>query len=303
MEQNQRESYLSIVDALKKISFAYPFLGLNGRCGGAIFLFKLSQKLNNTEVYDLAIELIEQELNEINIIENLSLYNGLCGIAWTVQYLSDEDFIDLNEDSFIQYMEKHFIQFKDNNHEIKNLYQFQTFIDLLFYFSSRYISVTKKKEKVKYAGLLNQILIILTHQFYKIQTFEKLNNLSHQNLYSLLQTLIYLIDIDFQSPLIKPLIKISVKQTEKNREIENINSYPIYILQKATLYTSKARLSVAKMPLIKGSIQNDKKKELNNNMGIWDNSNVHDAIKNICSQKYKKDLGLHYILECQYNSY
>ncbi|MGH1518887.1 lanthionine synthetase LanC family protein [Chryseobacterium sp. JK1] len=304
MKQNQEEYYLNIVKLLKIQSFSYPSLGLNGRCAAAIFLFELSGKENNTEIYDQAIDFIERELNEIDKIENLSLYNGLCGIAWTIQYLANEDFIDLNVDSYLsQYLEKHFIQFKDNNYNISTVYQFQTYTDLLFYFSSRYISVKKERQKIKYAQLISQILIILNQQSYTDQTFERQNSFPFQNIFFLLRALIYLLDIDFQSPLIKPLLQKIKEKIEKKKDFESGDSYQMYILRKVTIYTSKSQSFTDRKPVIKDYTQNNHITTKDNSIGIWNNSIVHDAIRKILTTKPEKDLGLNYILECQYNSY
>lgn len=275
--------------------------GLNGRCAVAIFMFEYYRISSDIEAYNYGTELIETELNEINLIQNVSLFDGLCGIAWTVQYLAKEKMIDLNADSYLPlYIEKHLEKFRDSHINFSHPLQLEYFSDLLFYFSERMSHTGKKLQKEHYLHTLNQTLIILHNQFIQIEKYSSQKNISYESLFPVIKVCVYISETNFKSPIIPILLQKALVWI-KDRKISQIQTaYGQFILKKAVQYASSSQRSMKKFTSEFKTDKNALKKE-ENTFGIWNNSLTNSAVRNIPELNTKKYPGLKYILESTYN--
>lgn len=73
-----------------------PNFGLfNGKMGLSIFLYHCSQFLHNTLLSEFAGEILDEVLSNLHDKIDYSFYNGLSGIAWGIEYLAMNDYIEL----------------------------------------------------------------------------------------------------------------------------------------------------------------------------------------------------------------
>lgn len=71
---------------------------LNGKMGIAIFFFHYGRYSNNNVYTDYAGELIDEIYEEINTNTPTDFDNGLTGIAWGIEYLVENKFVDADTD-------------------------------------------------------------------------------------------------------------------------------------------------------------------------------------------------------------
>ncbi|WP_223608652.1 hypothetical protein [Chryseobacterium sp. OSA05B] len=296
------EYYNTIKSYLQKKELSSLNTGLNGRCSISIFMFEFYRISCNTEAYNYGIELIETELNGIDLISNISMYDGLCGIGWTLQHLSKEKLIDFNPDSYLsQYIEKPLMRFRDSNVNFRDPIQLEYFSDLLFYFSDRLSYTNKKLQKENYIHTLNQTLIILNNQLLQIEKHNDHQNISFENIFSIIRSLVYLSEMNFSSPLISGLLKKIILWIEDKKSHKRPTAFELFILEKAIPDLASSQLIARKYFTENKISENNYTTEINN-LGIWNNSIINHAIRNITALNTKKASGLEYILEYQYNS-
>lgn len=295
---NLKNSYLLLIDYISKNSDHNIDPGLNGRSAISLFMFEFYRLTSDVEAYNKGIELIENELNEIHKIKNASLYNGLCGIGWSVQYLSKENLINLDADTFLpQLMEKQLKKIITTKINFTDYVQLDLNNDILFYFAYRFLNTKKKRLKNDYQNILNQILIIYNHQFYQIESYKYYLNLPFQILFPFIKSLLYLIEIDFISPLIPSLLE-KIMNFTKEKINKDISEFQLINLKKAFKYLNKPKSVIFISSLI------NNKKLINNetrdystiiNVGVWNNGFVQKNFNNL--ENVKKDLAFKYILE------
>ena len=113
-----------------------PDLGLyNGKIGVAIFFFHYFRYTGDTLYYDFAEELINEIFDEIHADIIINMEDGLCGIAWGILYLLENNFIDGNPNEILldvdtKIMERDILRIKDKSFE-KGL------MGILYYIDSR----------------------------------------------------------------------------------------------------------------------------------------------------------------------
>ncbi|MCD7930771.1 MAG: hypothetical protein LUH15_05055 [Tannerellaceae bacterium] len=71
---------------------------LNGTTGCCIFLYQYARYSKNSQYSDLADELLETIYDQLTVDLSLDFSNGLTGIAWTINYLVLNNYIELAED-------------------------------------------------------------------------------------------------------------------------------------------------------------------------------------------------------------
>ncbi|MFN1219664.1 lanthionine synthetase LanC family protein [Chryseobacterium kwangjuense] len=296
------EYYHHLKNHLRKNGHVFSGKGLNGRCAIVIFMFEYHRISSDTEAYNYGIELLEAELNEINLISNISLYDGLCGIGWTVQYLSKENMIDLNADAYLsQYIEKHLEKFRDSQINFSHPVQLEYLSDLLFYFAARFSFTRRKLQKKNYSHILNQNFIILHNQFLQIEKYHSLQHLSFENIFPVVRACVYAYEIGFKSPFIPVLLRKALSWLKGLKADKKQTAFEKRILKKAAEYASSSRYTTGKYT-IKSKIYENNSETEQHIAGIWNNSITHNLIQNMIALNPEKDLGLEYILEYQYNS-
>lgn len=297
------EYYHYLKKHLRKNGHVFSGKGLNGRCAIVIFMFEYHRISSDIEAYNYGIELLEAELNEINLISNISLYDGICGIGWTVQYLSKENMIDLNADAYLsQYIEKHLEKFRDSQINFSHPVQLEYLSDLLFYFATRFSFTRRKLQKKKYSNILNQNFIILHNQFLQIEKYHSLQHLSFENIFPAIKACVYASEIGFRSPLFPFLLRKTLSYLKDLKIQKKQTVFGQHILKKATEYASSSSRHTTGKHTIKSKISENISETEQHIAGIWNNSITHNLIQNMIALNPEKDLGLEYILEYQYNS-
>lgn len=291
--------YSFLIDYISKNPNDTYDTGLNGRSAICLFMFEFYRLTSNTEAYNTGIELLEDELNEINQVKSTSLYNGLCGIGLTIQYLSKENFIEIDADNFLpQLMEEALKKVITININFTSYHQLELSNDILFYFAYRFLNTKKKKLKNDYENIINQILIIYNHQFYQIESYKYHLDSSLQSLFPFIKCLLYLMEINFISPLILSLLDKALKWVKQDT-IQNITEFQSISLKKAFRHLNKS-----KSHNFASSLLHDKKIIPNNlndgpitNMGVWNSGYIQNVFKSNNIENIKKDPIFRYILE------
>ena len=83
---------------------------LTGKTGIAIFFYHYARYTGRKIYSDFADELIDEIYREIHINVPLNFKDGLCGIAWGIEYLMRNGFIDGNPDEVLEDLDKRIIE-------------------------------------------------------------------------------------------------------------------------------------------------------------------------------------------------
>ena len=120
------ESHLAVIAQLT--SYKYKDyddnLGvLAGISGVALFQFYYSKHTNNDYHADIGAEIITHCIEKINTgFSHPSFCNGIAGLAWVIQHLRKEGFIELNSDDLLSQFDdflykKMIIDFRENKYD------------------------------------------------------------------------------------------------------------------------------------------------------------------------------------------
>ena len=85
-------------------------IGINGKCGAALFFYSLYEETKNKNYLDIAERLVEQIQVNLNINKPINFTFGLSGIAWFFRYLLDNGYIESDQDEFFTDFDKHLLQ-------------------------------------------------------------------------------------------------------------------------------------------------------------------------------------------------
>lgn len=85
----------SIIGTIPNISESGLFAG---KAGIMIYLFHLAHRTQSTIHQELAEQLIDEICTEADKIASANIDNGLCGIAWSIEYLAQKNFIIVDTD-------------------------------------------------------------------------------------------------------------------------------------------------------------------------------------------------------------
>lgn len=83
---------------------------LNGKMGIAIFFFHYAKYTNNKLYENFAGCLIDEIYAEININSPKDFKNGLCGIAWGMEYLIRNHFVQADADEVLEDIDKQILE-------------------------------------------------------------------------------------------------------------------------------------------------------------------------------------------------
>ena len=87
------------VQQIAKTSALVPQTGLmNGKIGIAILLYHYARYKNESEITEYADQLFDLAAHEIGLDFGTSLDDGLCGIAWGLDYLIKQNFVQADDD-------------------------------------------------------------------------------------------------------------------------------------------------------------------------------------------------------------
>jgi len=83
---------------------------LTGKTGIAIFFYHYARYTGKRIYNDFAGELIEEIYKEINVNTPLNFKDGLCGIAWCIEYLIQNGFVDADPDEVLEDLDKRIME-------------------------------------------------------------------------------------------------------------------------------------------------------------------------------------------------
>ncbi|MDV7696961.1 hypothetical protein N6B72_08515 [Chryseobacterium soli] len=274
--------------------------GLNGKSAVSLFLFHYSKLKKSTEAHNKGIDLLEHELNNLESISNVSLFNGLCGIAWSVNYLASENMIDIDHDDFLpDLLESELKSIFFSNNALISDHQFKNNSDIFFYFIERYSTTQSDILKNEYEIFINRSLILFTHFFHQLDSHKLYEKLDIKNLIGFIRNL-NLLAQSFQSPLLHFLFSKSNNWVLSALEVNNINLSALF--QSANYITDTTHSK----KLTKLLTKNNKKKvnemtldkiNISENIGIWNEGTSNLGLKHIVFEDQIKKKSLKYLLE------
>ena len=163
------ESHLAVIAQLT--SYKYKDyddnLGvLAGISGVALFQFYYSKHTNNDYHADIGAEIITHCIEKINTgFSHPSFCNGIAGLAWVIQHLRKEGFIELNSDDLLSQFDdflykKMIIDFRENKYDFLH-----GALGYAFYFFKRFKETERVELREKYQNIL----------FFSISEMERLS--------------------------------------------------------------------------------------------------------------------------------
>lgn len=271
--------------------------GLNGRSAVALFFFQYYQTYSETNAYNIGIDVLQNELDEIHKIKDLSLHKGVSGIGWFINYLSSEKIIEVNADTFLPgFIEKQLKKVFFSNLILQTPNQLQICSDVLFYFSCRLFSTKRKRLKTIYHDTINQILILQTHFLYQLEASHLSAQLSFEPIFSNIKSLVYLYEEGYKSPVTELLLARYIL-LGKSFITSDLSNFELTILSKAYKILHKRDLEKTIKNLLKMQNHSSDSDINNESIGLWDNGIAKKGLSIINKEYSINNLSLKYLLE------
>jgi len=90
-----------LIQQIAKISALVPETGLlTGKIGIAILLYHYARYRNDMKIKECVENLMNIAVHEISLEAGKDFESGLCGIAWGIDYLMKQGFVEADEDIF-----------------------------------------------------------------------------------------------------------------------------------------------------------------------------------------------------------
>lgn len=161
----------SIRNQIKEYHQEQEHIGvLSGLSGISIFLFHYSEFLQDNEVANEATELIELSVEKLNNVYRLPTFcSGICGFAWTLDYLFKNDFLDIDVEEYLlqldTYMYKTMLSdFKEGKYDYMH-----NALGYAFYFLKRFHNTEIEALKKQYEQTLSEVILSLEEISVSIQ--------------------------------------------------------------------------------------------------------------------------------------
>lgn len=74
----------------------------SGRAGLSLISFLLAKKLDSQEYRKIGVTHFEYVLKNIFDVENLSFSDGLVGVGWFIEWIAQNNFVDINSDDVLE---------------------------------------------------------------------------------------------------------------------------------------------------------------------------------------------------------
>lgn len=146
----------------------------HGKMGIAIFFANYSIFMNNKIYNEIAIEILDDIIKNINKETPVNFESGLCGIGFGIEYLLENKFIFGNSDEILQEIDKKILET-----DLTKFSNYSTRTGLrgfIYYIEKRIKSNTgNKKRKLVYC---NEYLSMINH----IKTKTKINSINDNDL-------------------------------------------------------------------------------------------------------------------------
>ncbi|WP_294331260.1 MULTISPECIES: hypothetical protein [Chryseobacterium] len=267
--------------------------GLNGRSAVSLFLFEYSDVYTDIIAYNKGIELLEYELNSIEEVKNVSLYNGLTGIAWTINYLSSKNLIEINHDDFLPaLLEDQLKNYFFTHNQLISLEHFTFNENIFFYFINRLITTNNDSLRKKYIVFINQGLILFIHYFYQINDLKI--KFEMKVLTNFIKTLNLLSD-QLKSPLLHLLLTNVLELAVNIENIKHIKEHSHFIKASVFLNNQKFQNKLKKYKFQNKTYRNNFDNTFQ--MGIWQEGLSYQGLKKIMYKKKLQDKFLEYFIK------
>ncbi|MGY0039353.1 lanthionine synthetase LanC family protein [Pedobacter sp. NJ-S-72] len=137
----------------------------NGKAGYAILNFLLFRFTNNEFFEDKAITLLNEISENINDTNDTGFANGLSGIAWAIEWISKNDFLNINTDEILSDIDdriyRSIIHKPDDNFYLNN-----GSLGKLLYLASRHKTRNPRSNRFNKI-YIEECLVILSDEIYK----------------------------------------------------------------------------------------------------------------------------------------
>lgn len=221
---------------------------LNGNAGHALFFFYYYKYSKKEVYYDKAISMLDEVIDVINNNNpNSAFFNGIAGIGWLVEHLSENDFVEIDTDSFFEntiddYLHDSMLQLLYSNH----FGFYGGSLGHCLYFVKRYQNTNSSKLKVKYKNYITEQIFFLERQ--RLSGLTGIKPFPYQNeniagLYSpglneylanVINFLSLLYSLNDFNPIIEPLLEDYASFILKNtNQKSNVKPYVALCLWKS----------------------------------------------------------------------
>lgn len=164
-----------IIHHLMLKSFDIKDVGLfNGKIGLVIFFFHYAKYQHNPIYEDLANDLLDEVTENIHKELPLNFASGLCGIAWGIEYLIRNNFIEGNSNDICEELDKRIMSY-DPRHLYDN--SFETGLEgVVHYALARINGAIKQNNPNPFDSLYINDLIYASKRSLDSEKYRELNN-------------------------------------------------------------------------------------------------------------------------------
>ena len=128
---------------------------LAGLSGLAVFEFEYAKYKNSDEEAEIGSSIINECVNQLNTNNQLPTYcSGIAGFGWALEYLSEKDYIEINNDEFLQELDHYLFSCMQKDFQINNYDFLHGGIGYGFYFLKRFHNTKSKELKSRYKDYL-----------------------------------------------------------------------------------------------------------------------------------------------------
>jgi hypothetical protein len=107
MKTTNKETLVQVVRHLMLHSSYTPDLGLlNGKIGIILFFYEYASYTNNRLYRDFADDLLDEIFEELATNLPIGFADGLCGIAWGIEYLMRKGFVEADADEVLEELDQ-----------------------------------------------------------------------------------------------------------------------------------------------------------------------------------------------------
>lgn len=133
----------------------------SGLSGVILYQFLLSKVLNSNDEFNKGKRLIELGIEKINTGYKIPTYcNGIVGFFWTLQYLDENNIVEIETDIFIQ-IDEFIFEAMVMSIKLRNYDFLHGAIGYGVYFLKRYKKSNDKLLKEKYKGYIKRLILYL----------------------------------------------------------------------------------------------------------------------------------------------
>lgn len=218
---------------------------LVGSSGLTLFLFYYSRLVQDDQYSDVASDILMECLEKMNNGYNYPTYcTGISGMAWVIDHLEQEGFIDNDNDDLLSPMDTYLHSEMMRNMQLKNYDFLHGAIGIAYYFLNRYRNTKSDALKQQYSNYVVEVIDLLDSYSIKeketikwltilnYETNEKAYNLSlSHGMASFLKFFCKLHKFEAFRSKVEPLLRGNAKYLleQKNREDNPYSMFPNWV--------------------------------------------------------------------------